>query len=206
MTFALWLTLLGACSLISLTPGAGAISVMTNTLTLGLRRSIWGIAGQQIALVAHIAIVAAGLGVLVASSPVAFTVITYAGAAYLIYLGIRQLLSRAPGHTGSESVTRDEPWWSILNRGFWVNFTNPKAIIFFLAFLPQFIRTDRPILPQYLIVTATVLVVDVLVMSVVFGAGARGFRNLVRSPSGQRRMSITFGCLFIALGISLALL
>lgn len=83
MTFALWLTLLGACSLISLTPGAGAISVMTNTLTLGLRRSIWGIAGQQIALVAHIAIVAAGLGVLVASSPVAFTVITYAGAAYL---------------------------------------------------------------------------------------------------------------------------
>ena len=206
MTFALWLTLLGACALISLTPGAGAVSVMTNTVALGLRRAIWGIAGQQLALVVHIAIVAGGLGVLIAHSPAAFTAITYAGAAYLVYLGARQLLTRPPESTGSAAAVRDEPWWSIANRGFWVNLTNPKAIIFFLAFLPQFIRTDRPILPQYLIVSGTVVVVDVLVMSLVFGVGARSFRRLVQSPAGQRRMSMVFGSLFITLGIALVVL
>lgn len=204
MTFALWLTLLGACVLISLTPGAGAVNVMTNTMTLGLRRASWGIAGQQLALVAHIAIVAAGVGVLVAASPAAFRTITYLGGAYLVYLGVRQLLARGGAeHTGSESVVRDEPWWSIVNRGFWVNFTNPKAIVFFLAFLPQFVRPERALLPQYLVVTGTVVTVDVLVMGLVFGLGARALRGVVRSPRGRRRLSIVFGCLFIVLGIAL---
>lgn len=206
MTLALWLTLLGACAVISLTPGAGAVSVMTNTVTLGLRRALWGIAGQQIALIVHILVVAAGIGVLVASSEVAFRVITYIGAAYLIYLGIRQLLSRPEPGEGSTAVVRHEAARSIFARGFWVNLTNPKAVIFFLAFLPQFIRPERPLVPQYLIVIATVVVVDTIVMGLVFGAGARGFRRFVRDERGQRRMSIVFGTLFILLGIALVLL
>ena len=64
---------------------------MTNSITAGWRRSIWGVAGQQVALVLHLAVVAAGLGVLVARSPIAFSLIRYAGAAYLVYLGVRQL-------------------------------------------------------------------------------------------------------------------
>src|SRR6187200_588564 len=73
---------------------------MGNALNSGFRRSIWGILGQQAALVVHIVIVALGVGVLVASSPVAFNVIRYAGAAYLVYLGVRQLLRRPSDPTG----------------------------------------------------------------------------------------------------------
>ena len=73
--FSLWATLLGASMLISFTPGAGAINTMSNALNSGFRRALWGVLGQQAALIVHLAIVAAGLGVLVASSPVAFSVI-----------------------------------------------------------------------------------------------------------------------------------
>ena len=104
MAASLWLTLLVACIVISFTPGAGAINTMGNALNHGFRRAIWGILGQQAALVVHIAIVALGVGVLVASSPVLFNVIRYAGAAYLAYLGLRLLVQRpSPQAEGAEA-------------------------------------------------------------------------------------------------------
>ena len=81
----LGLTLAGAGVLISFTPGAGAINTMNNWLNSGFRRSIWGILGQQAALVVHVIVVALGAGVLVAGSPALFNVIRYAGAAYLVF-------------------------------------------------------------------------------------------------------------------------
>lgn len=104
MAASLWLTLLVACIVISFTPGAGAINTMGNALNHGFRRAIWGILGQQAALIVHIAIVALGVGVLVASSPVLFNVIRYAGAAYLAYLGLRLLVQRpSPQAEGAEA-------------------------------------------------------------------------------------------------------
>ena len=96
MAFSLWVTLLLACLVISFTPGAGAINTMGNALAQGFRRSIWGILGQQAALIVHIAIVAIGVGVLVASNPVLFEIIRYAGAAYLAFLGLRLIFARPP--------------------------------------------------------------------------------------------------------------
>ena len=81
----LWRTLVGACLLISFTPGAGAISTMANSLAAGWARSIWGVLGQQVALVIHIVIVALGVGVLVATNHWLFTAIRWAGAAYLVF-------------------------------------------------------------------------------------------------------------------------
>ncbi len=204
MPFALWLTLLVACLIISLTPGAGAINTMGNSLAYGLRRSIWGILGQQAALVVHIVVVAAGVGVLVASSPVLFETIRYAGAAYLVYLGIRQLLPPRKGArsdpdaaAAATAPTTPESRWSMFRRGLWVNLLNPKAIVFFLAFLPQFIRLDQPLGPQYLTVTITVIVVDIVVMWGVFAVAAHGMRRLTRSPRGRRILDSVFGALFI---------
>jgi len=207
MTFALWSTLFIACVVISLTPGAGAVNTMGNALTAGFRRSIWGILGQQAALVVHIAIVAAGVGVLVTTTPAVFEFIRYAGAAYLVYLGVRQMLTK-PRAVADDEASTDlrEPRWSMFRRGFLVNILNPKAIVFFLAFLPQFIRLDEPLLPQYLVVTATVLVVDIAVMWGVFAVAAHAVRRYTRSVRGQRVLSIVFGCLFIALGLALALI
>jgi len=91
---AVWFSLLLACVVISFTPGAGAINTMSNALNQGWMRSIWGIIGQQLALIVHVVIVAAGVGLLVSRSEILFTVIRYAGAAYLVYLGVRLILAR----------------------------------------------------------------------------------------------------------------
>lgn len=94
MTLALWLSLVAACLMISLTPGAGAVNTMTTSLLHGWKKAFFTVMGQQLALVVQIAIVAAGLGVVVANSPVLFDVIRYGGAAYLVYLGLRMILAR----------------------------------------------------------------------------------------------------------------
>ena len=206
MQFSLWLALAGAGTLISFTPGAGAINTMSNSLTAGFRRSIWGILGQQAALVVHIVIVALGVGVLVSGSPVAFNVIRYAGAAYLVYLGIRQFLSKPDLEQEKIAGLKNEPAWSIFRRGLWVNLLNPKAIVFFLAFMPQFIRPDQPLLAQYAVLTATVVAIDILVMWFFFAAAARSFERFTHSGRGQLVLNRSFGVLFVAVGILLAFL
>jgi homoserine/homoserine lactone efflux protein len=198
--------LAGAGVLISFTPGAGAINTMSNSLTSGFRRSIWGILGQQAALVVHVVIVALGVGVLVASSPVAFNVIRYAGAAYLVYLGIRQFLSKPDLDQEQAAAMGDEPAWSMFRRGLWVNLLNPKAIVFFLAFMPQFIRPEQPLLPQYLVLTATVVAIDILVMWFFFALAAKSFQRFTHNAHGQRILSRIFGVLFVGVGILLALI
>jgi homoserine/homoserine lactone efflux protein len=204
--FSLWLALAGAGVLISFTPGAGAINTMSNSLTSGFRRSIWGILGQQAALVVHVIIVALGVGVLVASSPVAFNVIRYAGAAYLVYLGVRQFLSKPDLDQEQAAALRNEPAWSMFRRGLWVNLLNPKAIVFFLAFMPQFIRPGQPLLPQYTVLTATVVVIDILVMWFFFALAAKSFQRFTHNAHGQKILSRIFGVLFVAVGILLAVI
>jgi homoserine/homoserine lactone efflux protein len=172
---------------------------MTNSLNEGWRRSIWGIVGQQLALVVHVAIVAAGVGLLVARIPWLFETIRYVGAAYLVYLGIRLIIARVPDAVEEQDLERSrEGRWPMLRRGFWVNLLNPKAIVFFLAFVPQFIRLDRDPWPQYLILIGTTVVIDVIVMWFVFAATARSFRRLTSGRRGQRTLNVVFGALFIA--------
>jgi homoserine/homoserine lactone efflux protein len=204
--FSLWLALAGAGALISFTPGAGAINTMSNSLNAGFRRSIWGILGQQAALIVHVLIVALGVGVLVASSPMAFNVIRYAGAAYLVYLGIRQFLSKPAAAQEQAAKLSNEPAWSIFRRGFWVNLLNPKAIVFFLAFTPQFIRPDQPLVTQYAVLTATIVAIDILVMWFFFAAAAKSFQRFTTTDRGQMVLSRVFGVLFVAVGILLALI
>lgn len=211
MQLSLWVTLLLACVVISFTPGAGAINTMGNALNHGHRRAIWGILGQQAALVVHIAIVAAGVGLLVASSPIAFAIIRYAGAAYLVYLGIRQIVAKVEAVTDEDGgattpVARTETRWAMFRRGLWVNLLNPKAIVFFLAFLPQFVKPDQPQLPQYVIVAVTCILVDIAVMWGFFAVAARGFRRFTHTARGQRTLNRIFGALFIAVGVLLAVL
>lgn len=199
MSLPVWLSLLAACLVISLTPGAGAINTMSNAMSQGWRRSFWGILGQQLALVAHVIIVAAGVGLLVAGSPLLFDAIRYAGAAYLVYLGARLILVRTDAPEDDvEPVGRSEGAWPMLRRGFWVNLLNPKAIVFFLAFMPQFIRLDQPALPQYAVFIATSVGVDTVVMWFFFAAAARPFRRVTRTPRGRKTLNTVFGVLFIA--------
>ena len=208
MTWTVWLALFAATVVISFTPGAGAVNTMTNALNEGWRRSIWGIIGQQLALIVHVVIVAAGVGLIVSSSPLLFEIIRYAGAAYLVFLGLRLIFAKvaATDDDDPSNVREPEARWSMIRRGFWVNILNPKAIVFFLAFVPQFIRIDEPQLPQYLILIATCIVVDVLVMWFFFAAAARPFRRFTATAKGQRVLNSVFGGLFIAVAVLLLFL
>lgn len=212
MQWSLWFALVGAGLLISLTPGAGAINTMANSLTAGWLRSLWGILGLQVALLVHIVIVALGVGTLVATTEWLFTTIRLTGAAYLVWLGVRQWRARPVSIADVDAeVALDAAdatqlrGGQMFRRGLFVNLTNPKAIVFFLAFTPQFVRPDGPLLPQYLVFAATVVAVDTLVMWGVFAAAAKGLRRLLRDEGGQRRLSRIFGTLFVVVGLGLAL-
>ncbi|RMO68853.1 Homoserine/homoserine lactone efflux protein [Pseudomonas syringae pv. primulae] len=152
MALETWLGFFAACWIISLSPGAGAIASMSCGLQYGFLRGYWNALGLQIALVAQIAIVAAGLGAVLAASEMAFTLIKWFGVAYLVYLGIKQWRA-LPTDLADESAVRPvgKPM-TLVFRGFLVNISNPKALIFILAILPQFIEPTAPLFMQYVII------------------------------------------------------
>ena len=204
MQFELWLAFIGASIAISVSPGAGAIQSMATGLAYGLRRGYWSITGLQIGLMMQLVAVAVGLGAAVAQSVVAFTVIKWIGVVYLIYLAVRQWRS-APFEL-DEQVTVDTGGgrWSLLVRGFLVNVTNPKGLVFLLAVLPQFVVPTAPLLPQYLAIGATMVVVDLVVMGAYTGLAAR-LLGWLRTPRQQRLMNRTFSGLFAAAAVVLSL-
>ncbi|MBP6898707.1 MAG: LysE family transporter [Burkholderiaceae bacterium] len=206
MEWHVWTTFLIAAIAISLSPGPGAFAAMSAGLAHGLRR------GQPIAwgLLAGVwtqtAVVGAGLGALLATSALAFTVVKWVGAAYLVWLGVQQW--RAPAlplqlpASGDPAAT--PTWRALVLRGWAVNALNPKGTVFLLAVLPQFIDAGRPLAPQYLAIGATFGVVEMLVMSGYVALAARLLRGL-RSPRQQRWLNRGFGGLFVAAGAALAL-
>ena len=179
---------------------------MTNAMRLGFRGAIWGIIGQQIALLIHVIIVAAGVGLLVASSPAIFAAVRYAGAAYLVYLGVRMILSKPDVRSEATAQTRVSGRWAMVRRGILVNLLNPKAIVFFLAFTPQFIQPDQPLAPQYAIYIGTIIAVDILVMWFFFAATARSFQRFTTTVRGAKILNLVFGTLFIFVAALLLLI
>lgn len=169
---------------------------MSCGLQYGFWRGYWNALGLQIALVAQIAIVAAGLGAVLAASDMAFTLIKWFGVAYLVYLGIKQWRA-LPADLADESAVRPvgKPM-TLVFRGFLVNISNPKALIFILAILPQFIDPAAPLLIQYAIIAATMVVVDLIVMAGYTGLASKVLR-LLKTPRQQRRMNRTFASLFV---------
>ena len=146
MTLETWLAFFVACWVISLSPGAGAVASMSAGLRYGFLRGYWNALGLQLALLMQIAVVAAGLGAVLATSELAFNLIKWFGVAYLVYLGWKQWVA-APGEIAAGEGERPlgRPLTLVL-RGFLVNASNPKAIIFILAVLPQFLDPKAPLL------------------------------------------------------------
>ncbi len=203
MSLHTWFAFFVACWVISLSPGAGAIASISSGLSFGFRRGFWNAIGLQLALLLQIAIVAAGVGALLAASELAFSLIKWFGVAYLLYLGWKQWIAPA-GDLATETVDarRGRPLALVL-RGFIVNASNPKAIVFILAVLPQFLESTRPLLPQYLTMAATMVAVDLVVMAGYTGLAARVLR-LLRQPGQQRLLNRIFGGLFGAAAALLA--
>lgn len=201
MSWSVWLAFLGASIVISLSPGAGAIASMSTGLRYGLRRGYWNIFGLQIGLLVQIGIVAVGLGAVLANSALAFTAIKWFGVAYLVYLGIRQWRSAQSEVADAPAVA--DRGTTMLARGFLVNASNPKAVVFMVAVLPQFLDPTRPLITQYLAIAATMVVVDMLVMTGYTSLASRVLR-MMRSHRQQKTMNRTFAGLFFAAATFLA--
>ena len=197
-----WLSFFIACWLISASPGAGAISCMSVGVRYGYRKGVWNVAGLILGIMCVLLIVAAGLGAILAASTLAFNIVKWLGVAYLVYLGIEQWRAPAAPIVASGGDAEGNPR-RLLAKGFLVNASNPKGIVFMLAVLPQFIDTAAPQAIQYLICGATLCVTDMVVLSLYTLLAARVLRVL-REPRQIRWMNRTFGSLFVGAGALLA--
>jgi homoserine/homoserine lactone efflux protein len=204
MAWEVWLTFIGAAVLIAVSPGAGAIQSMAIGLTHGVRRGYWSILGLELGLMLQLALVALGLGALVTGSIVAFSVVKWVGVAYLLYLAVRQWRTATRDLREQLDTSADRGRAALVVRGFLVNATNPKGLVFFLAVVPQFVVPTTPLLPQYLAIGATMVVVDMVVMGLYTALAVRLLRWM-HTPRQQTVVNRTFSGLFATAAVVLSL-
>jgi homoserine/homoserine lactone efflux protein len=184
-----------------LSPGPGVVMTITNSLRHGFRAALGGIAGLAAGALAIAAISATGLGVLLATSAVAFTVLRTLGALYLVYLGIR-LWQAPPWHLETGPAARAS-FSRRFSEGLSLQLTNPKAIAFFLAIFPQFIDRSLAGGPQFalLVLTYSTLVVVIHCGYALTAQRARPWLTSERSAKALNRVG---GATFVLFGAALA--
>jgi homoserine/homoserine lactone efflux protein len=201
MDLTVWLYYLLATIILSLTPGPGVFSSISSGLHHGVRLGVWNAIGMQAANLVYVAVAALGLGAILIASETLFEIIKWLGVAYLIYLGIATWRSKPKGFEDHDDHARTKQ--EIFTHGFLVNITNPKGIIFFAAIFPQFIDVARPVAVQYLILGATTLVTDLVIMTGYIALAAKVFRAL-GEPSHLRWVNRGLGSMFVTAGLALA--
>lgn len=159
-----WLTLLVATIAISVSPGAGAVVSMNYGINYGLKKSYAAIMGLQAGLLIQTFIVVIGLGALIANSVMLFNIIKWVGVAYLVYLGLSKIFEKVELVDEGEKIKNYDAKKAFLTATF-INLTNPKATVFLVAFIPQFLNPNESLWWQFLILGATFVVVDVIVMT-----------------------------------------
>lgn len=164
MNLDVWLTMLIAAFVISISPGAGAVISMNSGLKYGLKKSYWSIFGLQLGYAIQSLIVIIGLGSLIAKSIFLFNIIKWIGVCYLLYLGLKKIFEKVKIVSNEELQNSYNPRKAFLNATL-VNLTNIKATVFLVAFIPQFLDTNSSIINQFFIITITLCVVDVIVMT-----------------------------------------
>ena len=200
MSLTLWLGFLLAAIMIAVTPGPGAVLSMSTSMRHGYWSALVAIIGLQVAILVHLVIVAVGFGALIAASETAFSIVKFIGAAYLIWLGVQKWCS-PPVPVDAERVTVRRR--GLFLQGLLVNLTNPKAIIFIGALVPQLIDLGRSQVEQYLLIAATLCLTDIVVMSAYALAAGRLGRWL-SDPRAIRIQNKAFGGLFVSAGTLLA--
>ncbi len=196
MAFDIWLAFFAACWVISLSPGAGAIASMSSGLQFGFLKGYWNVIGLQIALAVQILVVAAGVGAVLTASALAFNLIKWFGVAYLVYLAIKQWQQRPSEIKADIHAVQRVRALTMIVKGFLINISNPKAIVFMLAVLPQFIDPQQKLVPQYGIMMVTMIAVDMIVMAGYTCLAAKVLLFL-RTPRQQRILNRSFASMFV---------
>lgn len=203
MTLHTWWLFFVAVFLLCGTPGPNMLHVMTRSVRFGLRRSLIAMLGCLAGLLALLVASATGLAALLIASPRLFDVLRYAGVAYLIWLGIKAWREReAPIDVGRDVLTAALSPLQMFRGGFLISISNPKALIFIAAFLPQFINRAELQAPQFAILVATFAVAEMFWYAVYGLGGQKLSRFLVRPGLGRAFNRLTGG-IFIGFGLAL---
>lgn len=199
ITFSLYLT---AALLLAITPGPGIFYVLTRSIKGGRREGYASSLGTAAGGLFHVAAAALGLSAILATSALAFNLIKFGGALYLIYLGVRTLLSKdmdfAVEGGGAENHKR------AFYQGVLTEMLNPKTALFFLAFIPQFINMDSPLVPQFMLLGCISVFLNTsvdLMVATMAGSIGQQLQRRARLRQAQKAFS---GAGLMALGVYVA--
>ena len=180
-------------------PGPSVFYIVTRSLAQGRRAGVTSMLGVQAGGLVHVVAAAVGVSAVIASSATAFTIVKYAGAAYLVFLGLRKLLSRdeeALDLTLTPASGRRLFW-----QGAVVNILNPKTALFFLAFLPQFVDPSAAVAPQMLVLGTLLVGLGVVSDGTYALVAAGAGRRLRETAAARRRLDRLSGGVFVSLGL-----
>ncbi len=198
-----WLFIATAIVLV-LTPGQDTFFILGRSLASGRAAGIAAALGITAGSLIHTLLAALGLSALLATSPQAFMAVKFAGAAYLLYIGVRALLSRGGGVPGAET-RGNESRWSAFRQGILSNLLNPKVALFFLALMPQFISAGSTNKVGAFLVLGLTFVTLGVAWCMALAVGAAYLRGaFLRRPSLAGVLNKVAGAMFIALGLRLA--
>ena len=204
-TFDTSLAFFSVALLLALAPGPDNLFVLMQSATGGRRAGFAVVAGLMLGVLVQTLAVALGLAAVFAASATAFTLLKFAGAAYLVYLawGAWRAPAAALGAPGSAAPA--QPWPRLLLRGVLMNLSNPKVVLFFLALLPQFVQPGRgPVALQLLWFGALFIVAGSLVFGAVVLVAAALRARLAGSARVQRGLNRAAALVFVALAVRLA--
>ncbi len=205
MSWTTWWLFAVTETVLSLTPGPAVLFVLSSALRAGGRKSVGSILGILIANTVYFALSASGLGALLISSYRVFFAVKWIGAAYLVFLGARTILGHSQVLPAGETVGTCGSATRLFRDGFVLQMSNPKAIVFFSAILPQFIDPRRAVLPQIVILGLTSVICEFAVLSS-YGFAAARVSMLARQPRYALWTNRVAGSLLIGAGAGLATL
>ncbi len=206
MALSVWVAFLAATIVLCVSPGPGALSSMSSGMRYGWSRGMWNVLGMQAATLLNITVIALGLGAILLASKTAFEILKWCGALYLVYLGIMKWREQALPFDAQAAAAADHSDGTakgVFMQGLLVNLTNPKGLVFLLAVLPQFVDPHQPQALQYVILAATLVTVDLIVMGCYTGLAAKVLR-LLKDPGHIRWTNRVVGSLFVGAGAALA--
>ena len=205
MAFSTWCIFATVAIAAILSPGPAVFLAISNSVTFGWRRVSFSALGNVLGLLVVSSLAMAGLGALIKASATVFMAVKLVGAGYLVYLGVRQW--RSKGSLFSQAQAPSTPDGPRSNRqiflqGLLIALTNPKAILFFTALFPQFLRSDQELAPQFLILTCTFMCFSFMSL-MVYGLLAHAARDWFAVESRSAWFNRISGSLFLALGIGM---
>jgi threonine/homoserine/homoserine lactone efflux protein len=188
------------------TPGIDTIMVLTRSISKGKTAGLYSALGVSLGLIFHTIAVTFGLSLIIAKSAIAFGIIKYLGAAYLIYIGLKALLSKSDQTEIKATEIKITGMRKMFLTAFLSDVLNPKIAIFFLAFLPQFIKTteiNNPV--PYLLLGLIMFIVTFIWCSFLAVMGSKVATLFNRNKNAESWMNKTSGIVFILLGLKVAL-